>query len=293
MITSINRRREMGGARVIEFADAEVKRICVEQWGGKDGGIAAASTRLDGVYVKGIEGEMTYRQAAAVKSIPTGVFTGNTKITLFDELQYFTGLCEIESGVVYKVLGERNSPSTSVFSNCTSLVRVTVPSNITIIGGACFKNCTSLRGIGDISNVRTLWESSLGGCRSLTDIDFSQVTGIGYAGCTNCKALTSIDLSSMGYIGKNIFSYCTGLVSVTLGSPTGIAQIAFAGCMALKTMTIAATTPPTLGSDAIPSNAGLAIYVPDGSVEAYKAADGWSSYASKIFPMSDIGGGIS
>ena len=30
------------------------------------------------------------------------------------------------------------------------------------------------------------------------------------------------------------------------------------------------------------------IYVPDGSVEAYKAADGWSAYANNIHSMNEL-----
>ena len=62
------------GDTPIVFADSEVKRLCVENWGSN--------------------GEITYDQAAAVTDLG-GVFGYNTAITSFDELQYFTGLTSI------------------------------------------------------------------------------------------------------------------------------------------------------------------------------------------------------
>lgn len=36
------------------------------------------------------------------------------------------------------------------------------------------------------------------------------------------------------------------------------------------------------------NNTKYKIYVPDASVNAYKAAEGWSNLADKIFPLSQI-----
>lgn len=56
-----------------------------------------------------------------------------------------------------------------------------------------------------------------------------------------------------------------------------------------------ATTPPTAGANLFQSCPALtSIYVPDASVEAYKAATNWSTYASKIKGISErpVGGVI-
>lgn len=72
---------------------------------------------------------------------------------------------------------------------------------------------------------------------------------------------------------------------VSLGeSVSFIHSKAFQSCNALKTFICRAATPPTLTS--LPANI-IAIYVPDTSVEAYKAASGWSTYANKIYPISE------
>ena len=49
-------------------------------------------------------------------------------------------------------------------------------------------------------------------------------------------------------------------------------------------MTIKAATPPTWDGDLINADK-VEIYVPSESVESYKAASGWSTYADKIFPI--------
>ena len=57
----------------------------------------------------------------------------------------------------------------------------------------------------------------------------------------------------------------------------------FKDCTALETLTILAAVPPSLDSTALGGTTSLTdIYVPSDSVNAYKAADGWSNYASKI-----------
>ena len=63
-------------AENITFADPNVKAICIANWD------------TDG------DGELSMNEAAAVKDLGAA-FSGNTAITSFDELKYFTGLTEI------------------------------------------------------------------------------------------------------------------------------------------------------------------------------------------------------
>ena len=50
----------------------------------------------------------------------------------------------------------------------------------------------------------------------------------------------------------------------------------------MKSVTVNATTPPTLGESALDYTNNCPIYVPAASVDVYKAASGWSTYASRI-----------
>ena len=87
-------------------------------------------------------------------------------------------------------------------------------------------------------------------------------------------------------IGGNAFSGRTELSSVVIGNGvTSIGYSAFQGCNGLTSITSLATTPPTLGSNVF-NGSTCPIYVPSESVNAYKTASGWSTYASRIQPIS-------
>ena len=83
-------------------------------------------------------------------------------------------------------------------------------------------------------------------------------------------------------IGMQSFRAINALkVLVIPSSVTKIEDYAFTYCRNLESITIEATTPPTLGSLVFPTSS-CPIYVPAGSVDAYKNARNWSSYASRI-----------
>ena len=102
---------------------------------------------------------------------------------------------------------------------------------------------------------------------------------------TGWSGLTSVMIpNSVTSIGSGAFSGCTGLTSITIpNSMTSIGYDAFSGCTSLNSVTVEATTPPEMVNDAFYNNAsGRKIYVPAGSVNTYKAATNWSTYASDI-----------
>ena len=90
-------------------------------------------------------------------------------------------------------------------------------------------------------------------------------------------------LPNVTSIGSNAFNNNRNMLSVTIGDKiTLIGQQAFGNCEKLTSVTCLATTPPTLISGAFVNTNDCPIYVPAESVEAYKAASGWSAYASRI-----------
>ena len=203
---------------------------------------------------------------SSVTSIGIGAFNGCSSLTSI----------EIPSSVT--------SIRDSAFRNCSSLTSIKIPSSVTSIGGSAFSGCSSLTSIEIPSSVTSIGSYAFSSCSSLTSIEIpSSVTSIGESAFSDCSSLTSIEIpSSVTSIGNDAFSDCSSLTSIKIpSSVTSIGGSAFSGCSKLSTITIQATTPPTLGSYAIPSNV-TNIYVPASSVNTYKSASGWSSYSSKI-----------
>ena len=89
------------------------------------------------------------------------------------------------------------------------------------------------------------------------------------------------------FIPEAFLSNCTSIENIIIpDNITNIAGYAFYGCTSLVNVTVLATTPPTLGYNAFVNNAsGRKIYVPAESVNTYKSANGWSTYAADIEPI--------
>ena len=96
----------------IIFADAEVERICVENFSS------------NGLY-------LTYEDAEKVTSL-NYLFQGNNKIVYFDELKYFTGI---------KVI------NTKEFENCVNLKTLSFSKNISGLNDGCLNKCQSIEKI--------------------------------------------------------------------------------------------------------------------------------------------------
>ena len=193
---------------------------------------------------------LTTAQVQAITSIGT-YFRSNTAIVSFNEFGEFTGVTSIG---VY------------AFSGCTNLETINLPVGITSIGDHAFTDCTKLHLPED-----TLYLPNL--------------TGLGrmnYNGGLSIKHIT--DLGSITAIEDHCFNGWSLLEDVVLpGTVTSIDSYAFDGCTNLLSLTVNATTPPSLGGNVFRNCSKLAhIYVPAASVETYKAASGWSTYASII-----------
>ncbi len=110
------------------------------------------------------------------------------------------------------------------------------------------------------------------------------------------KAISGIDSITLEHVktfGMGIFEECTNLRNVVVGTNcTSFSAKTFKNCAADMVITVKATTPPRGSTSMFGAAANYAgkIYVPAESVDAYKAANGWSAYADKIQAIPAEGG---
>lgn len=123
------------------------------------------------------------------------------------------------------------------------------------------------------------------GCNTLTHLIIpNTITIIGTRALWSCSNLISVTMSdSTINIGERAFNNCSKLESIIIPSNvTNIGYAAFEFCSGLNSITSLVTTPPTLSGSAFDYTNDCPIYVPAESVNVYKAANGWSTYASRI-----------
>jgi hypothetical protein len=104
-----------------------------------------------------------------------------------------------------------------------------------------------------------------------------------------CAQLKRVRLSpGMAKFNDNTFDGCNVLEMTEWPETlTFVGHWCFSSPL-IKKLRVLAKTPPTLRSkEAFVYTSWPQMYVPDESVEAYKAADIWSGLASKIHPMSE------
>ena len=164
------------------------------------------------------------------------------------------------------------------FFACSGLTSITIPNSVTSIGREAFSNCSSLTSITIPEGVAEINYMAFYKCSSLTSINIPEgVTSIGSYAFYGCSGLTSITIpNSVTSIGKYAFCDCSSLTYVSLpNSIKSIAEYAFSDCTNLI-IVLKNAKPATLESHAIPTT--VKIFVPNGSLDAYKSNSDWKNY---------------
>lgn len=177
------------------------------------------------------------------------------------------------------------------FSN---IEEITLPANITSIGRRSFFQCNGLKKITILGKITGIpiqtFAMSVTKDSQLSEVNIpDSVTTIGNSAFNYCKKLKTFRFpTKLKKIEDFAFQNCTSLEIVDLPSTVAsIGKSVFNNDTALKTVICRATTPPTLGTSVFPTEVEN-IYVPDGSVNSYKSATNWSTYADKIKGISEM-----
>lgn len=104
--------------------------------------------------------------------------------------------------------------------------------------------------------------------------------------------LTEYNDDQISTVGNNAFYYQENLESVYLPNISAIGSNAFANCANLKRLFVGLnrSSVTTLSSSNALTNTGRSIiYVPDSLVANYRSASQWSTYADRIYGVSDLG----
>ena len=197
-----------------------------------------------------------------------------------------------------------------VFAGNTSIRTVTLPPSLQTIGKRTFLNCDSLESI-NLENVKKIGADAFGSCDLLKSVDLSSLFFIDEYTFSSCSDLESVKISEKTTsIGCDAFWSCDRLFSVVI--PDGVESIgdnafedcglrklilgknvktigdnAFASCSELLEIHSLAVEPPAYlrGSpdgvlfSGISNTYGI-LYVPEGSVDAYRQAEEWKKFVS-------------
>lgn len=198
------------------------------------------------------------------------------------------------------------------FAKCRALTSVTIPNNVTSIGIYAFSECSGLTSVelhcSEIGSwfsscpleqvflgneVKSIGNQAFAKYSSLTSVTIGNgLTNIGDSAFYYCRKLTSMNIpNSVKKIGNEAFCDCSGLTSVTIGNcVTNIGFKAFCRCIHLNTITSLPVTPPTCGHSCFYNvkKSTCQLVVPEGSVDAYKAADQWKDFSN----IADTASGI-
>lgn len=184
-------------------------------------------------------------------------------------------------GVEYAV----TSIGYAAFEYCTGLTSVDIPNSVTSIGNRAFHDCTGLTSVKLGSSVKNIGWGAFYGCNALTKVTMPETESdmtIGDCAFSSCSGLTSITVpESVSEIGVGAFGHCYRLTSAAMPeSLTNVGKYAFRDCDAMTEVYCSATEIPNT-ADNVFHNINVAkstLYVPEASIEAYKAASPWKDF---------------
>ncbi len=289
--------------------------------------IPSSVTSIEGAVFWGCKGLTSVTIPSSVTSMGSSVFyecTGLTSVTLPEgitsiERWFFYGCTRLTSVTIpssVTSIGEEafcgcgrlpsviiprgvTSITHGVFDGCTGLTSVTIPSSVTSIGQSAFRDCAGLTSVTIPSSVTSIGSSAFYGCMRLTSVTIPEgITSIGNSIFCGCASLTSVTIpSSVTSIEFGAFMNCTGLTSVTI--PEGVTSIgkrAFDGVDLSNVVSLIENPFAIIGNTSsdrtFSSNtfSNATLYVPKGTIDKYKATEGWKDFGIIVEGRAPDGG---
>ena len=169
----------------------------------------------------------------------------------------------------------------------TEIKDLLIPNSVTSIGGGAFSRCSGLTSVTIPNSVTSIGDYAFSGCSGLTSVTIpNSVTSIEEGVFGNCSGLTSVTIpNSVTSIGGYAFGGCSGLTSVTIpNSVTSIGRAAFNGCD-IPTVISLIENPFAIDGKAsdfrtfsLNTFYNATLYVPKGTIDKYKATEGWKDF---------------
>ena len=169
--------------------------------------------------------------------------------------------------------------STYAFYGCYKMTGINIPASIGYLGDFSFVNCTALTEISFPESIKLIPEGAFKDCTALKKVSLSNATSVvrnnAFYGCT---ALAEVSFPAIVEIGEKAFYNCAALKEITF--PATLKTLnseCFGGCISLISIKAMGAAPAKCdGSVFDPrSTYKCALSVPEGKVQAYRAAAGW------------------
>ena len=178
-----------------------------------------------------------------------------------------------------------SSISQHAFAYCANLESVVIKHGITDLTQRSFINCAALKKLSLPNTLTTVGAYVFNGANNLSELILpDSITSIN-APCLNLYNVINIHLPSNAVFTGSIATTCLFLEELTVpASVTSIPAYGFSNNTSMRAYHFLATTPPALADVNafynMPSD--CVFYVPAESLEAYKTASNWSTYASRM-----------